>query len=519
MPHSKIKLIIIVIVIFALNVIVWYMPLKYKGYAPQPVTRNLIIARNLHLSGKPAIENKMGVFLNSSQIKEQKLFESKSDQLTYLIYAKIYDLIGYYKDNAQYITLIIFALVNALLFLFISHKFKLLIGLLFSGLSILTPVIWQGVLMPGFYEWAILFFVLGFIFYWLKQRTNLIYLFLASIFFSLAILARNAFFISVAAIGLFELINKKSFKRILVLGLPIILIVILPFFISYLQTGSLFVETDSYTSYGHCFPDPYTFHFNRENYIQTRIQSARGDELVCLGEYGHNININEHISVIFDSTKFYIREFLRLISWGGPLILFLIILGLIKLKQKYPKMLKLFYIWFIIWLIGLIILKTSNWNHMLEIWIPMVLLISLGTYYLGQILKNNKIFTLTQKQKFWLLVIGCFLLLGHFVVSSKWMFHEEYNTSNIVPALEGSQIINQANLINTAVIAVDNYSLVMLNYYTDKSIIKFSSQTIEKLIQSGKLKDAFEKFGVTHVMGYNDELNQKIKELNFQIIK
>ena len=122
--------------------------------------------------------------------------------------------------------------------------------------------------------------------------------------------------------------------------------------------------------------------------------------------------------------------------------------------------------------------------------------------------------SLDEKAKY--LIIGVFLLslIAHFVLANKWMLHEEYNTSRIDLFHEMAVVINQNNLDKQKdVIAIDVHpSFQGLNYYTDISLIYFDQATVRKLLDQNRLSWAFEQFGVTQIVGFEDNLADKITE-------
>lgn len=92
------------------------------------------------------------------------------------------------------------------------------------------------------------------------------------------------------------------------------------------------------------------------------------------------------------------------------------------------------------------------------------------------------------------------------------MFHEEYTTGLMGETMAEVELINKVGLTNNDVIAYPGHPTAMynINYYTDRNIVRFDPETIKKLINQGKLKFAFDYFGVTRIISYDEELTQKI---------
>jgi len=514
MKPKTIKIIIISLILFIVNICLWNLPILYKGTAPAPAVRNLIVARNSHLSNTSVMEDKLGRNLNTELVKNNVDFLSvKINALTSQIYTKIFDIFGYSKELPIWTAIICFALINLILALLITYKFNWQTGLIFHILSLFTPVVWQGALMPGFYEFAVLFFVLGLICYLSKKNTPWYLILLSGLFFSLAILSRNAFILSVFAIGIYELFFRKSIKRVILFILPICILVLFPLASDYFSNQTLYMHKDAYSNYGHCFPDSYTYLFDKQEYISQKITSARGDVLVCLTEQEGGGSLQQNLQPMLNSAIYYLRDSIRFIVFGGPIFLFLLLIGLLKLKRDNQDLYKLSLTWLILWYLLLILTKTSNWDHFLEIYPLVLFLVSSGIYVLWQMVKDK-----IKHKNFWLILI-ILTLIAHQLIACKWMFHEEYNTSHIETTLKISDKINLLNLPLTTIIAVNqNFGVQNLNYYTNLTYIRFNSATLEKLISENKLKNALEYFGVTHLLGYDEDLNKKLKNYNLKII-
>ena len=70
----------------------------------------------------------------------------------------------------------------------------------------------------------------------------------------------------------------------------------------------------------------------------------------------------------------------------------------------------------------------------------------------------------------------------------------------------------RANLKPTDIIATSLTpdSLYNLNFTSQQSVIAFNEKTIQDLLTNNKLKNAFDYFKVTHILGYNPELSNQI---------
>jgi len=510
---SKIKILIIVLILFLASLAIYYYPVYKKGYSFGFNAGNLILARNFAETGQYKMESKQNVILNSSLSAKDGIPYNPGNELTYIIYGYIFKYFGFNQNLALYFSIILWALSGIILFFLVNKLFNLKIAIIFNVIFIFLPVILQGALLSGFYEWAILFFSIAlYLFFNVKNKLFWLNIILAGIFFSLSILCRNAFMVSVVPFIIYEFYRHKSVKKLISLGVPIVLIVGMFLGYNFLagrNTDYLPKDDINFSNYGHLYPDPYTFHFEKESYLNSIQNTSNSLFSEYLLKYGHKVSLKNQLIMYFDSIKFYPKEFIKLIISGGPLIILLMFLGIYYLFKIDKKLFKFFILWFVVWYVALVILKTNNWDHFLELSWPLILLIALGIYYLF-----NFIIELNIKNNFKyiaLILISLFIIL-HFSQCDKWMLHEEYNTSNMKIVMSFVDIIEKEDLNNKNIIATDYHPSVplALNYYTNKNFIYFHPETIKRLLAENSLQSVFDKFRVSHIIGFENDLNNQI---------
>lgn len=508
---SKKTIILIVLNIFLFSCLVYYGPLWYKGYPPNAFFKNLILARNLHLTGQYKIESQRNVVLSSQLIREKGLPATTENKLTPLFYQRLFNLFGFNHQLPVYTSIILFALTNVLLFGLVLRLFNLGLALLFSLINLLTPMILEAALTPGFYELAIFFFAVGLLAYFYQASQKEGHLFLAGLFFGLASLARNAFVLSFIPLAIYEFYKNRSLQRALVLVLPFILLWGIFLGADYLDRtkSAYFSAPASFAIYGHLFPDPYTFHFEKEEFAAQMKETTEPNAVENLLKYGYPASWKGIIWMYVFSCKFYLQKFFRLIIIGGPLIIAFLIAGAIYLYQKKRYLCHLFGLWLAFWYCSLVILKTNNTNHFLELQFPLICLVSLGAYWLIQFFSQ---LTISSRAKYSLILIFLFCLFGHLIIADKWMFHEEYQTSGMKIILNLSQAVRKSQVSHQEVMAAGLHPNMpfSLNYWTDLNFVYFAPETIERLLREKQLKKAFDYFEVTKIIGYSEELSQSI---------
>jgi hypothetical protein len=521
---KKKNLIILVILIFIVSVFVRYWPVFHKGYSYELGAVDLILARNLSFANKYSFEDEKNIVLSSFLVKEKGIPAAVSNQLTPIIYSKIFNAFGFNPKLSLYVSIFIYALTTVLLFLLVFKLFNLKLALIVAGVDIFMPFVLAGAIWSGFYEWAMLFFIIGILIYLWKEKPSIWRLLFGGLFFGLAALARNAFLISFVLFVVYDFysnfIYKKDWKlfrlwlwpaikRVFMFILPVVLL--WGGFMIHDYSGG---RTNPYLNQAeraynvHLFTDPYTYHFEEKAFINEIKDTAQGDEVNALISYGYLNSWRTKIKMHFVSLKHYITGFVRQPLMGGSLIIFFLILGAIFLYKKNKQFLILSVLWIVLLFLVLIGLRTSNEDHFLEIRFPLVLLISLGVFWTLDWLKQA-----IKDKKTYILLAGAILLvlLFHFIQSDKWMFHENYLYTGTEERVDLVDVIKKdaVNIGVNDVLAVPQDPF-FLNYYTNYNYIYFNPKTIEKLLDENKLQWAFEQFGVTHVAGFGELLNGEI---------
>jgi len=503
----KKNIVLIVIILFLLSLVVHFYPVFKKGYSFDPLGGHLILARNFALTGQLEIESEKNIYLSPERIEQEGIYCNWGNKLTPYIYGWVFKIFGFNQNLPLYLTLIVWSLSGVILFLIVLRLFNLKVAFVFGLIDIFIPVFVQGSLMAGFYEWAVLFFSLGLLFYlWPKkekEKSNWLSLVLASLFFGLAALARNVFLFSFIPFIIYDFWQKKSYKRIIIFILPFVIlwgIYLVPGYLAGLPNAYLSSQDTSFNHYGHLFPDPYTFHFEKEQYLESVLGDYHVDFSEYFLKYGYPVGFMDRLKLYLESVLFYPIEISKINVLGGPLILLLLITGLVYLYRERKGLFKLFVLWGIVWYFLLVIMTTNNWDHFMELRLPLALLIALGVVWLSGHVKKLPF------------ILACIFLVFHFGLANKWMLHEEYNTSKADVINELAVKIDQAQLDKkNDVVAVNIHPVLQgLNYYTDQNVIYFNSQTVERLLEENRLSEAFEQFGVTKIIGFDSDLSHRI---------
>ena len=373
MTREKTKLIFLLAIVVITAVAVWYAPVLFKGYSATVSRGSLLLARNYLQDGIYGTENELNITLSSSLVKEQAQDSVVGSKLTPVVLAQIFRFTGLPEyNNLIFISIAILALTLVIFTIITYCLFDLKTAALFSFIYILLPFNWQ--FTPynfGTYEVCLLFLSLFSLFFFIgwksKSKYKYLLIFLSGILLALIGIAKEAMFTIVPAL-FFYLLFRKEKKCLLYVFIPFFII------ISFFWLPEILSGQDYYTQflgddagertdfldsmlYQHIFPDPYTYHFDRENFLNNlRSETLSSDsEIVAKIEM-----IKTSANQSFESpglmgrfkvgTSNFIRHIFRFFAIediGGPFIFLLFIFGLLFLKKEHNYL----YWFFVFWLL------------------------------------------------------------------------------------------------------------------------------------------------------------------------
>jgi len=514
---KKKYLFILIVFIFLLSVAVRYWPVYHKGFTFSFESDNLILARNLAITGEYKIDNQKNVILSSEIIKGDGIISTFGNKLTPILYAGIFKIFGFNQNFPLYISLILYGIITVLFFLIVLKLFNIWVASIFVFIDIFSPLVMQHAVSFGGYEWAILFLAIALLLYLRKEKPGLVKLFFAGLFMALASLSRNSFLIIPITFLVYDFIRTKSFKRLIVFVLPLLVlwgVYLGPVIFSKNANNSYLSSEETTSAYMHIFPDSYTWNFERDEYIESIKDSDtyNYDYSQFLGKYGYSVSLKDKILMYWASIISYPKGFIAQTTFGGPIIVFLLILGGFYLYKNKKYLLGLFSLWALLTYLFLIVAKSNHWGHFIAFQFPIFLMASLGFYWILQFIKKQEFKKYIQYLFIGGIVVTLFI---HLIQSNKWMLHENYlytnteKTLELVKSIEGTQAVIDKK---TDIIAVglENPASSVLNWYTDYSFVYFAPDTVKKLLKENKLQWAFEQFNVTKIIGYDDELSNAI---------
>jgi len=533
---SSIKKIVLLLLFFTTIFIgsfcVWYAPVLFKGQAPYKIKDSLVIAKNFQQTGVFGFENKLNVFLAPSLVKDEAEVALAGNKLTTYLYAALFKVTGPLSPD---VLVIVSILLNCLALLIFAVVVRRLYGFgaaaLFSALYALTPILWQQIYSIGSYEFAFLFlslFFLCFVFGRGARREN-IWLFSAGICLVLAALAREAFLLLIPILFLYFWLYRS--RRLLIpLFIPVVLILsvfYIPSFFSQ-EGGNVYSKLffsnaqsensfQDFSLYGHLYPDPYTYHFERQSFLDSYNAGIKNAGFIeslqlkkVLGNTGEgDVAFWERLPLGLPLAARHIGYFFSLEEAGGPFVMFLALIGLFYLRQKDDDLYKFFIFWGITTVLLLSFVVLASRPHLMDFSWAVPLLASLGTFYLIDIFKEK--LGLSTKNNLIFSFFSIFIFAYSIFLADHVVFGNVYN-GNAARMDSYLAQIKSRDINPDQVIAFgsDTQDAVLLNYLAEKSIVIFREATVKKLLAENKLKDAFADFKVGYIMAYDGELSKKI---------
>lgn len=518
------KIIILAAILFC-SVFVWYSPVLFKGYSSAIPGPNNVIARNLAKTGKFSHENEKNIILNSGRIKQDGMISSTGDKAIALSGAVLHKISGSLNfDSIVLLSVAVFAASLSFFFLIVWKLFGFRIAMIFAPVYVVLPVVWETALIPGFYEFSLLFLSIGlFLFFCRWNKYDIFRYCLSGIFLALSFLSRDAMVLLAPVLLVWVWFFKR--KAILPLFASMILAVICftaifqfnfgktsNYHFDYFMAAPDKTQGRDFSFYGHLYPDPYTYHYEKETYLaQKKIEAGQsGIDAQGLAKRISNVESNrislwQHFRIAPLLLAKHISSLVSLESVGGPLMFLLFCFGMFCMfRQGKHELVYLISGW-----IGFIFIFCSFFalaqrNHVMDFAFVFALGAAIGICNIAEILNF--------KHKYPALCLITIAAAYHLILSSHTLFGRIYDDSFHLKLKAYAAEIAKHDIGDSDIIAApfNNNAIYAINYMADQSFVKFSRLTVEKLISENKLKFAFKEFGVTKIAGFSPELSAEI---------
>jgi len=528
---------VFLLVIFILAVIVWYSPILFKGYSPNLVDSNINIARNINESGIFSLEDNLNIVLSSSLISEKGEISGLGNKFTAFLYAGLWKIFNSLSLNQLIlISVIINAFALIIFTILVSNLFNWKTGLLFAIIYIFLPFNWKTSYSVGSYEFALIFIALFFLFYFQAQKEDIqkyakLFWILAGIFLTGAILSRETFILIPPFLVLFLLWEKRK-EALIFIMIPFVLLMSIFWLSDFVQRSNyLNLLTDffkisvekqtnaDFSFYGDLYPDPYTYHFNKDVFLKENLEKYNQDapsvEKIEKSKIMENvgakkISLIERLKVSLIVGFRHVFRFFSLEDIGGPFVFLLLLIGFFHLRRKKLELGWFFVGWisFSIFLMTFIFLFTRS--HLIDFNWAITLMITLGFFTVSHMI--SKYFKLGKKKIIYVQILFLGIIIYNFILANHVFLGRAYDDISVLQMESYSQSIKSLDINSKDVIALDVHgsSLYHLNYLTDKSLVIFRTSTIKDLMEKNKLESAFDEFNVKYIIGYPDDLSDII---------
>lgn len=536
-PNSKNNYLyyaLFLLIISALAAVFWYSPVIFKGYTPEMMGEQIILGKNLAKTGIYALENDLNVLLSSNLIKEKAHPSAIGNKLTGYLYALVFKILGFLDWNNLILFSVLLNTATLLLFtLAVFSLFDFKTSIIFSLLYIFLPFHWWSAHFLGTYEFALFFLALFVFFYFLaeKKRANWFFLTFAGIFLALAGMAREVLFLVLPIFFIYLLlVNRK--RQILFIFLPAFIILSVFYFPDFFKNHNTYLQyfpvkaseelkSNDFIFYGEFYPDPYTYHFDRENFLKEEYAARKSqNQGIIASLYARKLAVNINVEQMDILSRLvlsllllldHLARFVSLEDMGGVFVFILIFLGLYFLKKNQMFLFRLSIFWILGFLFLLSFITLSGRDHLMDFGWIIAILGTMGILFLSSIIGNY--FQFNKRQSFWLLSLILVVVLYSCFLGSRTRWGRAYDNKQNLMVQAYSAKICDFNISKNEVIAVgaDNFFLPLaINYLTDKNLVVFQPKTIGKLLENGKIKDAFKTFGVKYILGYSNDFSEKL---------
>jgi len=533
MRHQKVILAILALLIFFFSFGAHYFVYLTKGDSHVPTEYyNLLPARNWAETGELSYENSENVVLSTEMVETDGMPTTLGNKLTLYFYGFLFKYIGFYPSLPLYIAFILYSIAAVFLFLTVLRIFDLKIGLTTAILSVIAPFSLPPANMIGHHELAWLFMILAaFFYFWPKNQKKLIYLVSTGLCLGLAMAAKNSFFIAFLPFFALEFWRNRLVLKTAVLRCAILfvafLIIATPFTFggqnSYLGLFFNFdnsvIENEPFSSFGHFFPDPYTYHHDRDAFLENNLAKTEnfsffknvhfwGEDVFFIQGAGASVNFMQGwvMPMIYSFLIYSKGLFLSLIIFGGMLTWLFVFIGISELKRRKNYLMIFFsVVFFASWFFCLIAFRTSNYAQVLILALPASIVVGVGLCKTAEFISRSS-------KKILIGTIAMFLIL--FSQISWWSLHINYATfGQVREVIEFARTEqNKYQFDEKGVTAVGWFqeAPTLLNYYFNRNFVYFAPQTIKKLADKDELSSVFQNYNITGFIGYDEKTTEII---------
>lgn len=410
--------------------------------------------------------------------------------------------------------------------LFVYRVFGVRIAWIASAILALMPMYWQQALSLTNYPLAFLFLFCSFAaFVWIYHQSKLGALIVSGLFFGLSIAAKDAFLVFVPW---YVIAYLWIFRRNWKVGLGHTALFFACAGVMYLAPYAGDIRTYGYpvnqnlarvwpkmsektvelenASYLHLYPDPYTYYKDKERFDTEYVKQFESYPLIQkwqdakvlisfgVGDIGFFGTLFSGFWIMFNSIPSFFQQALI----GSVALWLFIIPGMVWLRREKTAM---------SWVaLGLVITMYININlilhyereHLMDIMWLLALLAALGVSSVSESL--GRVWQLSTGKIMTIIVV---VLLFQQLQANRLELAKLYAKNPVDRILATADAFEKlpADAVVAVPLRVSEWESV--RSMTDRTVILFQEETVNRLIAEKKVPVAFGEYGVTHVMGYS----------------
>lgn len=266
--------------------------------------------------------------------------------------------------------------------------------------------------------------------------------------------------------------------------------------------------------YDHLYPDPYTYHYNRETFESDLLREIDTWPLLRrlrISKLLLNFSVGDpgFLDGIINGTWILLNSlfgFLMVETFGGVVFVGLFIAGCAALWKKHRSLIIASIGTLVFVHLFLAYVLHFNRSHLMDVGFLVVIPAAAGTLLLRD--KLSTVFSKLGKQTLTWIIVA--ILSLQLLQADRYLLSRLYRSSVVDRVHAHADIISDISpdaVIASPIHSNEIQSLVVL---ARREMIVFAPQTITTLLEQHRLGEAFQQYRVTHITGYSTELSNKI---------
>ncbi|PIQ76874.1 hypothetical protein COU78_01080 [Candidatus Peregrinibacteria bacterium CG10_big_fil_rev_8_21_14_0_10_49_24] len=517
---------------------VWVLPLLVMGqtYDVYP----LLLARNVATSGVFALTDELGRFIAPHLLAEHGVLASADGRLSAMLFALASPYIGWQNlPMWGVLSAVIMAVAIFFWWLAAAKIFSVRTAWVSTVLIAFMPAYWRQAVWLDNYNFAFLFLFASFAAYaYLRDRSESGALVVSGLLFGLSVAAKDAFLIfvpwfAVAYVWVLRPQWKKAAVGVCTFLACTGVIYVLPYVGDIREQGfpanhnlALFWPNATEVREGfylHLYPDPYTYFYDRENYdAELLARYAEFSPLQKLRQQKIFINFNVGKPNVFmkllNGAWLFVGSIPSIFhqdTLGGIVLWLFIIPGFLFLRKERPNM--------VVLLVGLIlssellmrfVLHYAR-DHFMDYGWVFALLAAIGIGGMADACGRS---WKTVSAKTCVVMITLFLAL-QLLQANRIIFARNYSRTFVTEALTLAEHIDALPEDAVVALGLGSTRVEQIAQLSNRTVVPFDSQTMEKLRASNTLESALKMYGVTHAYGYDDDISSSLSSAGVFVLR